>query len=140
MKRTIPKYPRMLAIAPSTRGFGFALVEGLNTLVDWGVKLAEGDKNSQSLRKAKELIALYQPDVIVLQDTSAKPLRHSLRIRNLTKRIIRMSERRGMRQTRQVDNVPPVTLSRLGLLAHGMPAWRCHYTGSIVSDLSCGGE
>ena len=59
MKNTIPKYPRILAIAPSTRGFGFAIVEGLNTLVDWGVKNVEGDKNAGSLARVKAMIAPY---------------------------------------------------------------------------------
>ena len=34
---TQPKGTRVLAIDPSTRGFGFAVLEGLEKLVDWGV-------------------------------------------------------------------------------------------------------
>ena len=37
MKKIQPKHFRILAIAPSTRGFGFAVLEGQDTLVDWGV-------------------------------------------------------------------------------------------------------
>src|SRR5258708_26633517 len=92
MKKTIPKYPRILGIAPSTRGFGFALVEGLNTLVDWGVKSIEGDKNAGSVARVKAMIAHYEPDVLVLEDTLAKPFRRALRIRELTKRIISVSK------------------------------------------------
>ena len=94
MKKLLPIYPRILAIAPSTRGFGFALLEGLDTLVDWGVKSVEGDKNSQSLVKVKELIVRYQPDLIVLQDTSIKPFRRSKRIRTLGKRLITLAATR----------------------------------------------
>ena len=96
MQKRLPKYPRILAIAPSTRGFGFALLEGLDTLVDWGVKSAEGDKNSQSLKKVEELIAHYQPDVMVLQDTSIKPFRRAERIRTLSKRLITLAARRNV--------------------------------------------
>jgi Holliday junction resolvasome RuvABC endonuclease subunit len=94
MKKLLPKYPRILGIAPSTRGFGFAILEGLDTLVDWGVKSAEGDKNNQSLAKVEELIVRYQPDVMVLQDTSTKPFRRSARIRKLGKRLIALATRR----------------------------------------------
>jgi RNase H-fold protein (predicted Holliday junction resolvase) len=97
MKKTIPKYPRILAITPSTRGFGFALVEGLNTLVDWGVKNVDADKNTGSLARVKALIAYYEPDVLVLEDASAKPVRRAPRIRELTKRIVSMAKRQDVR-------------------------------------------
>ena len=96
MGKTIPKYPRILAIAPSTRGFGFAVLEGLNTLVDWGVKSITGDKNSGSIAKVEAMIAHYQPDLMVVENTSMKPFRRSGRIRALTKRIIRLAESRGV--------------------------------------------
>jgi|ERR1041385_4124895 Holliday junction resolvasome RuvABC endonuclease subunit len=96
MKKILPQHPRILGVAPSTRGFGFALIEGLDTLVDWGVKSITGDKNHGSIAKVKELIAHYEPDVIVLEDTSIKPFRRSPRIRALAKRIIGVAENRGI--------------------------------------------
>src|SRR5712672_2893683 len=92
MKKVIPNYPRILGIAPSTRGFGFALLEGLNTLVDWGVKSIEGDKNTSSVARVKAMIAHYEPNVLVLEDTLAKPFRRARRIRQLTKRIVSVSK------------------------------------------------
>jgi RNase H-fold protein (predicted Holliday junction resolvase) len=97
MKKSFPKYPRILAIAPSTRGFGFALVEGLNTLVDRGVKNVDADKNTGSLARVKALIAHYEPDVLVLEDASAKPVRRAPRIRELTERIVSMAKRQDVR-------------------------------------------
>ncbi len=90
MKKPLPKYPRILAIAPSSRGFGYALVEGLNTLVDWEVKSVSGNKNAGTVAKVGELIAHYQPDVMVLEDTLVKPFRRAPRIRMLTKQLIRL--------------------------------------------------
>jgi hypothetical protein len=92
MKKTIPQYPRILAIAPSTRGFGFALVEGLNTLADWGVKSVDGDKNAGAVARVKAMIVHYGPDIVVLEDASAKSVRRARRIRELTKRILAMSK------------------------------------------------
>jgi len=94
MKKLPPKYPRILTIAPSTRGFGFALVEGLDMLVDWGVKSVKGDKNAQSLMKVEELIVRYKPEVLVLQDTSIKQSRRSERIQILSKQIISLAATR----------------------------------------------
>jgi Holliday junction resolvasome RuvABC endonuclease subunit len=94
MKKQIPpKHARTLAIAPSTRGFGFAVLEEHNTLVDWGVKSVTGDKNSRSIAKMEELIAHYEPAVLVLQDTSTKHSRRAPRIRALSRQILAMAVR-----------------------------------------------
>lgn len=94
MNKIQPKYFRILAIAPSTRGFGFAVMEGQDTLVDWGVKTVDGDKNVQSLAKVEKLIAHYQPGVLVLEDASAKGSRRSQRIRKLCQQIIKLAATR----------------------------------------------
>src|SRR5687768_9458671 len=96
MKNTIPKYPRILGIAPSTRGFGFAVVEGLNTLADWGVKSIDGDKDAGAVARVKAMIAHYEPDVLVLEDASAKPVRRAPRIRTLAKRLVSMSKKQDV--------------------------------------------
>jgi Holliday junction resolvasome RuvABC endonuclease subunit len=88
-----PKQFRILAIAPVTRGFGYAVLEGQDTLVNWGVKTVKGkgNKNAKSLPKVEELIAHYQPGVLVLEDASAKgSLRHP-RIRRLCQQIIKVA-------------------------------------------------
>src|SRR5207247_10529803 len=92
MKKSIPKYPRILGIAPSTRGFGFALLEGLNTLVDWGVKSIEGDKNTGSVARVKAMIAHYEPDVLVLENSLVRPFHRAERIRLLCKRIVSVAK------------------------------------------------
>jgi hypothetical protein len=88
-----PKQFRILAIAPVTRGFGFAVLEGQDTLVNWGVKTVQGkgNKNAKLLPKVEELIAHYQPGVLVLEDASAKgSLRHP-RIQRLVQQITKMA-------------------------------------------------
>lgn len=97
MNRINSKHVRVLAIAPSTRGFGFAVLEGPETLVDWGVKSIKGDKNARSLAKVEELIAHYRPGVMVFQDNSTKSSRRSARIRELGQKIIAMASSRNVR-------------------------------------------
>lgn len=103
MKQIQTTYPRILAVAPGTRGFGYAVFEGQDVLVDWGVKSVTGDKNSRCLAKVKEMITRYQPRVMVLEDTSAKDSRRSMRIRTLTRKITALASSR---------NVKPVLFSR----------------------------
>src|SRR6266498_2773967 len=82
------KLRRLLAISPSTRGFGFAVLENQERLVDWGVKSIAKDKNVKCLAKVEELIAHYRPDILALEEHSAKGSRRSARIRILGREIV----------------------------------------------------
>ena len=80
---------RVLGIAPSAYGCGFAVIEGENTLVDWGVKSVKGgDKNARCLSNVGNLIAHYRPNVIAIEDTRTKGSRRSARIRALIEEIV----------------------------------------------------
>lgn len=102
MTKPQPRHFRVLAIAPSTRGFGFAILEGEETLVDWGATEVKRDKNTQALAKAERLIVHYQPDVLVLPDTLDKKSRRSSRIKFLCEKIVHLAETRKIK-------VAPVT-------------------------------
>jgi len=93
MKQVQTTSRRILAVAPGTRGFGYAVFEGQDTLVDWGVKSVTGDKNARCLAKVDEMIAHYKPTVIVLRD-AGKDSRRSPRIRALSKRLVALASRR----------------------------------------------
>lgn len=97
MNRARSQFFRILAIAPSTKGFGFAVLEGGAKLVDWGVKSASGNKNVQSLAKVEELLAHYQPTVLVLENPAAPDTHRSSRIRMLTARLVVLAERREVK-------------------------------------------
>jgi hypothetical protein len=72
------------AIYPSTRGFGYAVFEGQNSLVDWGVKaIRKRQKNLASLAKIRELLAFYRPDVLVLENYGGRGSRRAKRIQML---------------------------------------------------------
>lgn len=93
MNKIAPQYPRILAIAPSTSGFGFALFEGQGTLANWGTKEVRGDKNKGTVTRVEELIARYAPQVVVLEDASAKGSRRAPRIRKLTQKIEKLARK-----------------------------------------------
>jgi Holliday junction resolvasome RuvABC endonuclease subunit len=73
------------AVYPSTRGFGYAVFDGPEILVDWGVRSIRGArKNPRSLKKIQDLLALYPPDALVLEDYRGEGSRRSRRIEKLT--------------------------------------------------------
>lgn len=58
----------VVAIFPNTRGFGFAVFEGLLP-VDWGVSEAQGNnRHDTCLRRVANLLGKYSPDVVLLRD------------------------------------------------------------------------
>jgi len=99
MNKLQPKQSGILSISPSSRGFGFAVFTEQGKLVNWGVKRASGDKNTQSLAKVKEKIAQYQPGVIVLEDCSTKEPRRAPRIQKLSKQIIALAAKNKIQTT-----------------------------------------
>ena len=91
MSRAYTSDPRVLAIDPSTRGFGFAILEGPNRLIDWGVKETKTDKRKRSLKLIADLIEQYQPSVLVVEDYTRKGSRRCRRVRELIKDISRLA-------------------------------------------------
>ena len=74
---------RVLAIDPTTRGFGFAVFESQTTLIDWGVKSTRTEKQAKTLTKIRELIRHYQPQVLVFEDCAGRGSRRCRRIKCL---------------------------------------------------------
>jgi len=80
--------PRVLAIDPTSRGFGFVVLEGPATLVDWGVRSVPGNHQRTFVGKVREIIVLYQPDVLVLEDCNAPSTRRRHRVRKLIDEVV----------------------------------------------------
>ncbi|HZR21679.1 MAG TPA: hypothetical protein VFE51_30635 [Verrucomicrobiae bacterium] len=79
---------RLAAVAPGSRGFGFAVVEGM-ALINWETIWAEeGNKNEEALKKLAPLFDEYKPKGLVMFDALAPGSRRAPRIRELTRRII----------------------------------------------------
>lgn len=78
----------VLALYPTSRGFGFALFQGERLLIDWGAKdIRWKDKNFLAMHAVRKLIERYAPNVIVIEDTTPKHSRRHERIRILHKLI-----------------------------------------------------
>jgi hypothetical protein len=66
--------------------------QGENAIIECGGRVADGDKNAQSLAKVKKLLDFYRPGVLVLQDVEAKGSRRAPRIKTLNRQIIATAE------------------------------------------------
>src|SRR5437773_8565947 len=97
MSRAYTKDIRVLAIDPSTRGFGFAVLEGPDRLVDWGVKETKTDKNRRSLKLISNLIEQYEPGVLVLEDYAGKGSRRCERVTGLIDEIRELAVKRKVK-------------------------------------------
>jgi Holliday junction resolvasome RuvABC endonuclease subunit len=97
MSRDYTKDIRVLAIDPSTRGFGFAVLEGPERLVDWGVKETKKNKNTRTLTLIEDLIDRYQPSVMVVEDYEGKGSRRCDRIGELINYISKLASQRKIK-------------------------------------------
>lgn len=93
---------RVLALDPTCQGFGFAVFEGPEKLVDWGRKQVRADRNRTCVKKVTELIGLYRPEVLVVERISAKDCRRRARVRRLITTLLVLSRRRRLR-ARQIS-------------------------------------
>jgi hypothetical protein len=59
--------PVILALSFSTAGFGYAVFQGINEIVDWQVKKPEPEPSKMFMDQLRELVALFKPTVIVLR-------------------------------------------------------------------------
>ena len=91
---------RILAIDPATRGFGFAVLEGSQRLIDWGVKETKTDKKRRTLKLIGELIEWYRPGVTVLEDTSAQASRRCSRVDSLIEAIVKLAQKNNVKVRR----------------------------------------
>jgi hypothetical protein len=74
---------RVIALDPSRRGFAFAVLEGSERLVEWGVAALSSNEDREYLVRVSELFDRYPPDLLVLEGEkgSRRGLRARRRIR-----------------------------------------------------------
>jgi hypothetical protein len=90
---------RVLAIDPIKRGFGFAVLDGPDSLIEWGIKgtsRGQEPRERWCLRQATELLDFYRPDRVVLEDCLASGSRRGRRGEVLIDRVAELAEERGI--------------------------------------------
>ena len=117
-----------MVIHPTSRGFGFVVLESPTVLIDWGVKSTRVDKTRKTLARVAELMEQYSPELVVLEASDKTLSRRCSRIEQLLTSIQRLATE---------NNVPvrrvPIRRLRKMFLAYG--AGTKHQIAHIVVRL-----
>ena len=100
MHQHISQTHRICAIAPTARGFGFAVMEAENSLIAFGSKRVRGNKNEKSMNAITKLFDYYRPEVVVLPDVTEKDVRRATRIKVLHRLITELANSRKLEATK----------------------------------------
>jgi hypothetical protein len=127
-----PRFKRVLAIDPFSRGVGFAVLEGPDSLIDWGLKATRRAHNGDATRLIESLIKRFQPDTLVLEDWNAAGSRRCERVERLLDRIATNERKRihvQLVSPRLIRAIGPITRTntkygRACLLADRFPELR----------------
>ncbi|HXR46674.1 MAG TPA: hypothetical protein VN784_04470 [Candidatus Limnocylindrales bacterium] len=129
MNHQHPKQFRLLAIALTCRGLGYAVLEGEESLIESShMSVRKGDKNEKCLAKVETLIKFYQPEVLVLQDVRAKGSRRALRIKRLYRAVVRFARKQKIK-------VELISEAQLRTLLLGDPRGTKHEIAEMIAKL-----
>ena len=95
MKSSKPNLKRVLAIDPTSKGFGFVVLESPTTLVDSGGRAAGPKEKAKALAKILKLIRHYRPELIVLENPRGS--RRCPRVQSLLDAIRRLATKEGLK-------------------------------------------
>jgi Holliday junction resolvasome RuvABC endonuclease subunit len=92
-----PKPGFVLSIHPTSRGFGWIVVEGPFAPHDWGLAAPrQGDKNIKCLEHVEKLISRYEPEVLVLEAFEKGRSKRADRIARLGRGIVALATDRSI--------------------------------------------
>jgi len=94
-----PERSLVLAVHPTSRGFGWALFESPFKLLAFAVYTAPKDKNRGCLAKLSRLLLRYQPSTLVLEAFDRESTMRSERIRELCTKMIALAADEGLELT-----------------------------------------
>lgn len=101
MTRAVDRHARIVAIDPTSRGFGFAVLEAPNRLVDWGLRDERRGPRSV-LAKVFDLVRRYDPDLLVVENCRSPGSLRRRAARTLIQEILSEAAKQALR-TRGID-------------------------------------
>lgn len=79
---------RVVALDPTSHGYGFVVFEGPTKLVDWGHTQVRPTRRKACLESMAALFGWYDPAVVVLEDWYSPSSRRSKRVQNLLSDVV----------------------------------------------------
>ena len=86
----------VVAVHPTSRGFGWVVFEGPVAPVDWGIATAKVNRSATSMRRFEALLTQYQPSVVVLEDFEGDGARRGARIQDLARSMSGLADNRDI--------------------------------------------
>lgn len=91
---------RIIAIDPTHRGFGYAVFEGLDSLINWGVAHVGMSDNKACLKRIRVFFSEYEPDILVLEDPAGRGSRRCERVKRLLAQTELYAKAKGIKVQR----------------------------------------
>jgi len=92
-----PRYRELvLAVHPTSKGFGWVLFESPLAPVVWGIVSARAGRNAHLMMRFERLLDRYEPSVLVLEEFEREISRRRERIRNLCRAMLHLASTRGV--------------------------------------------
>lgn len=88
---------RVLAIDPQHRGFGYAVFEGSDTLIDWGTAHVQDPKFAGTIARIADLCERYDVEMIVIEECAVTGSRRCARVKRLLAGIQRWASGERLR-------------------------------------------
>lgn len=105
---------RVLAIDITSRGFGFAVLERQDRLLDWGVKQVKRNKQAGCRSLMARLIQLYQPEVLIVENCDAQGSKRCQRVKQLVESLCEQAKERELESCRISPNTVRSVFSPVG--------------------------
>src|ERR1700742_5187468 len=86
----------VLAVHPTTRGFGWVLFESPLSPVDWGLASAKEGRNAKLLARFERILARHEPAVLVLEAFEEQGAMRTERVQHLCRNLIHLAACKGM--------------------------------------------
>jgi hypothetical protein len=86
----------VLAVHPTSRGFGWVLFESSLSPVDWGIASAKSGRNMRLLARFERLLKRYDPAVLVLEEFEGRGTLRVDRIQSLCRSMMHLAACKGM--------------------------------------------
>jgi Holliday junction resolvasome RuvABC endonuclease subunit len=85
----------VLAVHPTSRGFGWIVFSSPATPVDWGGASARGKRSGRLIERFEKIVSRWQPDILVLEKVGEKK-GSSKRLRALSGAMADLASFKGM--------------------------------------------
>jgi len=87
----------VLAVDPTSRGLGYAILEGPEQLIDWGVKRCTDNSPSMYLDIVEGLFVRYGPEVLIVEDYCCPASRRCPRVEEVLRQVLRAARAHKIR-------------------------------------------